>query len=218
MPMFALAEPEQSALSILPSTVVHSLLVAGAIVASRAVPVIGTTEPPVISISWPVAPAPHAPAVPGGLTLPGAPTVTMTTAPDVPTVGSVPATGIPRIDPRQWVTGTDSLARLFGGDPRPGTSVLTESDVDDPPGLLAAGPLRYPLVLEQAGITGSVTLSFVIDTEGRVEPDGIEVLSASHPGFVPAATEAIKSSRFTPAHQHGQLVRVRVRQTVSFRR
>ena len=105
----------------------------------------------------------------------------------------------------------------IGGDPPGTTAVLTESEVDDPPSLLTAGPLRYPPVLREAGITGSVTLAFVIDTEGRVEERGVEVVSATHPGFVAAATETIRASRFHPARSHGAPVRVRVRQTIVFR-
>ncbi|HWA40054.1 MAG TPA: energy transducer TonB, partial [Gemmatimonadales bacterium] len=142
-----------------------------------------------------------------------------------PPVGLPPVTEIPTIpgvrvvDPKAlldpsivrvgWPGGNDTLT--------PSATVLSEAEVDDPPSLLAAGPLRYPPVLREAGIIGSVTLQFVIDTEGRVEEQGIEVLTASHPGFVGAATETIRASRFHPAKSHGAAVRVRVRQTISFR-
>lgn len=217
MPMFALAEPESSFAAALPSTVLHGVMVAAAIAASQAVPVTTPTDHEEIVLSWPVPPAPHTPVSPGGMTLPGAPTTFIDRVPEVPVIGDVPTTGIPRVDPTQWVTGTDSLARQLGGDPRPGTQVLSESEVDDAPSLLAAGPLRYPQVLREAGITGSVTLAFIIDTEGRVEEQGIEVLAATHPGFVAAATETIRASRFHPAKSHGAAVRVRVRQTIAFR-
>ena len=217
MPMFALAEPEQSFASVLPSTVLHAVMVAAAIAASQAGRINHHNDPGVIAIDWPVEVAPRTPSTPGGMTIPGAPTTTDLPVPEVPVLGDVPTTGIPRVDPTQWVTGADSLARVLGGDPRPGTQVLSESEVDDPPSLLAAGPLRYPQVLREAGITGSVTLAFVIDTEGRVEEQGVEVLAATHPGFVAAATETIRASRFHPAKSHGQMVRVRVRQTISFR-
>ena len=215
--MFALAEPESSFAAALPSTVLHAVMVAAAIAASQAVPITTPTDRGGIILDWPDQLTVHTPGTPGGISIPGAPTTSTIPVPDVPVVGDVPTTGIPRVDPTQWVTGADSLARQLGGDPRPGTQVLTESEVDDPPSLLAAGPLRYPQVLREAGISGSVTLSFIIDTDGRVEEQGVEVLAATHPGFVAAATETIRASRFHPARSHGRTVRGRVRQTVSFR-
>src|SRR5690349_3171843 len=138
MPMFALAEPEQSFAAALPSTLLHGLVVAAVIAAYRAPDgLIGVTSVPV-DLTWVTVSTPHTP-VSGGITIPGAPTTTTIPVPDVPVIGDLPTTGIPRVDPTQWVTGADSLARQLGGDPRPGTQVLTESEVDDPPSLLAAG-------------------------------------------------------------------------------
>lgn len=216
MPMFALAEPEHSFAAVLPSTLLHGLLIAGAIAAYSAPALAPTRDLELIDLSWVDTRPAHTPISTGGIIIPGAPRFTMEQVVDVPTVGDVP-TGIPPIDPRQWTTGTDSVARAPGGDSRPGAQVLTDSEVDDVPSLVTAGPVRYPPVLREAGITGSVTLSFVIDTEGRVETEGLDVLVATHPGFVAAATETIRASRFTPARRHGETVRVRVRQTVTFR-
>lgn len=218
MPMFALAEPEHSALAALPSTLIHGLLVAGAIAASRALPVDVTGTPPGISIIWSAPTPDHASVLDGGTPLPGAPVIVTDAPPDLPTIGDVPTTlPTPSVDWRRLVPGGDPTFRPLGGDPRSATEVLNESEVDDVPGLLSAGPLRYPQVLREAGITGSVTLAFIIDAEGRVEEQGIEVISATHPGFVAAATETVRASRFRPARSHGAPVRVRVRQTVSFR-
>jgi TonB family protein len=74
------------------------------------------------------------------------------------------------------------------------------------------------VVLAEAGIEGAVTLTFVIDTEGKVDPSAIEILSATHPGFVAAAKEAVATGRFHPARKRGTAVSVRVRQTVTFRK
>ncbi|HVX87750.1 MAG TPA: energy transducer TonB [Gemmatimonadales bacterium] len=219
MPMFALAEPEHSALSLLPSTVLHSLLVAAAIAASQAGPLTVPKDPIDIDLAWHPVSTTNTPVVDGGTTTLGVPPIGIDPVPDIPSLPDLPRlAGIPKVDIRSLVPGGDSLGRVgVGDDPRGTTQVLTESEVDDPPSLLAAGPLRYPPVLREAGIIGSVTLQFVIDTEGRVEEQGIEVLTASHPGFVGAATETIRASRFHPAKSHGAAVRVRVRQTISFR-
>ncbi|MEP7271414.1 MAG: energy transducer TonB, partial [Acidobacteriota bacterium] len=116
------------------------------------------------------------------------------------------------------VPGTPStLLGLPGADPGSVTAILRESEVDERPSLVVAGRQRYPTVLAEAGIGGSVTLSFVIDAEGKVEEEGIEVVQATHPGFVAAARETVLTSRFRAARKGGAAVRVRVRQTITFR-
>ena len=216
MPMFALAEPESSFAAALPSTVLHAVMVAAAIAASQAVPPSVPKVPIDISLVWHPVSTTNTPVVDGGTTMLGAPPIGIDPTPDIPSLPDLP--GVPKVDPRSFIVGSDSLVKMgVSGDPHPGTGVLTESEVDDPPSLVAAGPLRYPQVLREAGITGSVTLAFIIDTEGRVEEQGVEVVSATHPGFVAAATETIRASRFHPAKSHGATVRVRVRQTISFR-
>ncbi len=220
MPMFALAEPEHSALSLLPSTVLHSLLVAAAITASRAVPVDPIGDPgPTFEITFPVQTTPHITVDPGEAVLIAAPAISSDLPVGIPPVTEIPTIpGVRVVDPKALLD--PSIVRLGWpdvGDTLSSATVLSESEVDDPPSLLTAGPLRYPQVLREAGITGSVTLSFIIDTEGRVEEQGMEVLAATHPGFVAAATETIRASRFHPAKSHGAAVRVRVRQTIGFR-
>lgn len=219
MPMFALAEPESSFAAALPSTVLHAVMVAAAIVASQAAPLPVSKDPIDVSLVWHPVSSTNTPVVDGGTTTLGGPPVGIEPAPDIPSLPDLPRMpGIPKVDVRSLIPGGDSLGRVGGrGDPLGATQVFNESEVDDVPSLLAAGPLRYPQVLREAGITGSVTLAFIIDTEGRVEGQGVEVLAATHPGFVAAATETIRASRFHPAKSHGLAVRARVRQTISFR-
>jgi TonB family protein len=122
------------------------------------------------------------------------------------------------VDPTTVVPGPTSI--LLGttpGDSISATTILAESEVDELPTLISAGVLRYPTILQESGIDGSVTLTFVIDTEGRVEAGGIEILSATQAGFAPAAQQAVLTSRFRPARKHGVPVRVRVRQVITFR-
>src|SRR5688500_1845573 len=77
-------------------------------------------------------------------------------------------------------------------------TILTESEFHDRPVRLAARALRYPAVLAAARMSGSVTLEFVIDVEGRVAPEGLKILSSTHQGFVAAAQEAVQTTRFRP--------------------
>jgi protein TonB len=76
---------------------------------------------------------------------------------------------------------------------------------------------RYPELLRQAGLTGSVVLEFVLDTLGRAERGSLRVVRSAHPLFEAAAREAVVTCRFRPGRIRGGAVRVRVQQPVDFR-
>jgi TonB family protein len=216
---FALADSHDSFLAALPSTALHALLIAGAIVAGRtANDVIADPGPGVIDLTIPTTPT-HRIDLPV-TSIPGAPFSGIDlSVPPIPGIPPLDLPGLPHpVDPTTLVPGTYApLPGLPGGSVGSATTVLNESEVDDLPVLLAAGALRYPSVLAAARISGSVTLEFVIDVEGRVEPAGIKVLATTHEGFVAAAQEAVQTTRFRPAKKEGRAVPVRVRQTVTFR-
>lgn len=98
-----------------------------------------------------------------------------------------------------------SAAPIFVGD-----------ELDIPPKLL--NPTRtarvvadsYPANLRRMGIGGSVQVQFVIDLNGKVEPESVEVLQASTPAFGEAAKEAVKRIEFYPGKSKGQTVRTKV--------
>lgn len=211
---FALAESHTSLAGALPSTVLHGFLVAAAVAAGRTAPTVDHDPGPPIIDSW-IVTQPRTPAPTTAYDLPAAPDGVILCM-CLPVIDLPPGTTT-TIDPRIFTTipggipGVDST-----GSALPAT-VLTESEVDDLPVLLAPGALRYPAVLAAARIDGAVTLEFVIDTEGRVEPDGVRVLSTTHDGFTAAAQEAVRTTRFRPAKKNGHPVPVRVRQTVTFR-
>jgi protein TonB len=75
---------------------------------------------------------------------------------------------------------------------------------------------NYPPLLRDAGISGSVTLSFVVNEDGRVNEASIEVLDASHEGFADAARRAVSRMRFRPAKVNNQAVKVKVSIPVTF--
>ena len=220
MPAFALAEPQSSFTAALPSTLVHAALIAVAIWASRAT-VAAVRHPPIeVSIGWPTPTIAHPVVSTPTPALPGAPIVSAPVLPPIPTMDPSPVLpGTPRIDPTIFTPNTPLGAPFVpGGDPGSAAAIFHEAEVDELPVLLVAGRLRYPPVLAESGIAGSVTLAFVIDIEGKVEAGAFDVLTASHPGFVAAAEEAVLTSRFRPARKGGVAVRVRVRQTVTFRK
>ena len=78
--------------------------------------------------------------------------------------------------------------------------------------MILTAPLpTYPELLRQAGVAGKVVLEAVVDTTGRVLPQSITLVSATHPGFVEAARQALLQTLFRPAMVDGKPVRLRVR-------
>jgi TonB family protein len=215
---FALAESHTSLAGALPSTVLHGLLIAAAVAAGETATSPRTQTDP-IDIAWQVPVDPHQTSFPVDA-LGSSIWIPVTVPTDMPTmIPEIELSGVPiLVDPRTLLpgAGADSLC-CSSGTPVSSATVLSESEVDELPVLLAAGALRYPAVLAAARMSGSVTLEFVIDIEGRVAPEGMKVLSTTHQGFVAAAEEAVQTSRFHPAKKNGQKVPVRVRQTVTFR-
>ena len=216
---FSIPDARPSFAAALPSTTVHVALLIAAIWGTRATTVAFGDHIIEIPLEWTPTSSHPAASTAASMVIPGAPVLHAVTIPriDLP--------GIPPLDPGwhevfppnpttpAW-TGVPGFSR---GDSVSSTQVFSESEVDDLPSLLSPGRLRYPAVLADAGIDGAVTLTFVIDTTGKVDPSGIEVLSTTHPGFVAAAREAVSTSLFRPARKHGVAVRVRVRQTITFK-
>lgn len=89
--------------------------------------------------------------------------------------------------------------------------------VDRPPRLRdGSAPPRYPESLRSAGIDGSVTLEFVVDSGGSVEQESVSVIAATHPAFTAAASDAVRRYRFSPGMASGARVRTRMRQSFQF--
>jgi periplasmic protein TonB len=75
---------------------------------------------------------------------------------------------------------------------------------------------RYPNALREAGVEGRVVVQFVVDTNGRVEPGTIKVISASNQEFSEPSRAAITEFRFRPAKRQGRNVRQIVQLPVSW--
>lgn len=75
---------------------------------------------------------------------------------------------------------------------------------------------QYPAALRTAGIEGSVSARFVVDTTGRVIMESVIVDAADHPLFADAVIEALRRARFTPAELRGRKVRQLVVQPFVF--
>jgi len=85
--------------------------------------------------------------------------------------------------------------------------LLTEEHAE-----VLTGPLPvYPDLLRQAGVQGRVVLEAVVDTTGRVLAPSISIVSATNPGFIAPARQALVATLFRPAMIGGTAVRMRVR-------
>jgi len=84
-------------------------------------------------------------------------------------------------------------------------SAFKISEVDQPPQVLRSVQPQYPFLAKRNNIEGSVTLRFIVDTEGNVvEP---EVTKSEPEGvFDEAALEAISKYKFKPAVKDGKNV------------
>ncbi len=208
------------------SAIGHALLVGGVVALTAEVGerVISPPEPrarfiPVAPVLPPPRPSPARPAAarsevfaePAALGVPALPTVV-----DI-------RVGLPPIDlsrtpsdASDFLSTTSRTGRADGsrsgigsGD---GASVLQEHQVDKPVILMpgSRAPV-YPESLRAAGLSGNVTLEFVVDTLGRVETGSAHVIEGDHPLFSASALRALGAYRFLPAEAGGQRVRQLVR-------
>jgi TonB family protein len=96
------------------------------------------------------------------------------------------------------------------------SDVYLEGAVDVRPERLSGPFPRYPEMLRQAGIEGTVRLEFVITTDGRVDSATIKVLQATNRAFEGPAKHVIAGSMYTPGEVGGEPVRTLVTQQIGF--
>ncbi len=149
----------------------------------------------------PVAPAPPLPVmsdVPTSIPAPASdPVAAPTSAPGAPTTGE-PGQGEPASDPSNGALGA--------------------SDVDVAAALLPHSPLpRYPDLLRGQRLQGVAVVRFVVGTNGRVEPNSVVIVEASHPAFAESVRAALPRMRFRPARIGAKPVRQLVEFPVGFK-
>lgn len=113
------------------------------------------------------------------------------------------------------VEGGLSTGVVGGTGPVTGETFLSDQ-VDDPVQQITKVQPRYPPVLQQAGVSGSVDVQYVVDTLGHAEPRTWQVLKSTNPQFEAPAREAIMKSLFKPARIKSAAVRQLVQQKISF--
>jgi TonB family protein len=90
--------------------------------------------------------------------------------------------------------------------------------VDEPPKRLSKGQVNYPFRAKRLGLTGKVSVSFLVDTDGqatnieavKAEPENVLVT------FAEAAEKAIAKSRFRPGTSAGEPVPVKAMAQIIF--
>ncbi|HYR06919.1 MAG TPA: TonB family protein [Longimicrobium sp.] len=80
---------------------------------------------------------------------------------------------------------------------------------------VAALQQAYPLPMRQAGVGGTVHVSFVLGPNGQ--PGDVRVLSTPDSSFEAPTVQAVSLLRFTPAQVQGRPVPVRVEQPITWR-
>jgi TonB family protein len=129
-----------------------------------------------------------------------------------------------RFDPRDFsgigregATFAGAVGGLSDGEERGPDHIWASAAVlDEAPELISSPPLEYPNRLRDRNIEGHVTIRFVIDTLGLAEHETIEIVEASHDGFIESATNIVRKSRYRPGRVRGRAVRVWSVITINF--
>jgi protein TonB len=91
-----------------------------------------------------------------------------------------------------------------------------QDQVDDPVQVISKVQPRYPPVLQQAGVSGYVEATWIVDTTGHAESSSWKVLKSTNAQFEAPAREAILKALYKPARIRGAAVRQLVQQRISF--
>ena len=219
--------PSRNRLGVASSAALHATLIAAAVVATART---GNSHPRVTppgpQVFWahPQPQTPHLPTTTGSPGHAGAgitvPIISLPSGPDIPTPG--PTTIVPGLD-TAWTSGVTGRATRGPAGPALGTGSPFTGDAVDEPVSVAGTPSvpRYPATLRDAGVDAHLTMTFVVDTTGRVERPSIHPLAADVDGsvrdaFAAAITDALLHTHFHPALLAGHRVRQLVQQEFVF--
>ena len=151
--------------------------------------------------------------------------------PSAPLVIEVPKITPPTLPPIDYAAPVVPADQIIIGAPgtgsnpyKPGTgpalppgAVVNSDAVERVPSLLGnARAPRYPDALRQSNIDGRVSVRFVVDTLGRAEMDGLQIVETSHVLFAEAVKNALAFYRFTPGEVGGRKVRTMVQIPFTF--
>jgi len=162
----------------------------------------------------PVAPPPPSDVVRPSLGIPVpvpdaiAPQLTLPTekemAPQAPTVTNNGPVDAPQLTIKQPVTEEE---------PKEGEFVDVEQEPEPVEPIEKA--IQYPEVAKRSGLEGKVELDALVGTDGHVIK--VNVLKSDYDIFKQAAVDAVMKTRFTPARQNGQPLKVWITRTIRFK-
>ncbi len=89
------------------------------------------------------------------------------------------------------------------------------SDLDQAPRATYQPPPEYPATLRRQKLDGSVSVVFIVGTDGRVVNPVVQ--SSTHPAFEPPALQAVRRWRFEPGQRNGKAVAFKMRVPIAFR-
>jgi protein TonB len=136
---------------------------------------------------------------------------------------------IPEIDLSKKVTNEEDFSGkgvkggiaqgVAGGTPQrvsdqPYFEFQVEKPVQQIPG---TGVPRYPDALRSSGVEGEVQAQFVVDENGKAEPNSFKVLKATNDLFASAVRSALPQMRFYAAEVGGHKVKQLVQQSFQFK-
>jgi periplasmic protein TonB len=151
---------------------------------------------------------------------PRAPTLVNVVAPPITPTDLPPVDMGPSISPEQIRIGGGNPVGASGVGPSVPFvegSVIGVEAVERIPRVIGSAPTpRYPDALRASGITGRVTVRFVIDTTGRAELAGAQFVEATHPLFSDAVRNALGNFRFSAGEVGGRKVRTMVQLPFTF--
>lgn len=209
------------------STVIHGLLIWGAVTATTKVREVLEAAPVDTQLIFlqhqnepEPEPEPERPQL-AALTPPPKGFQTVVAITEIPT--EIPPVNLnERFDPRDYTgVGVEGgiATGIEGGTgdvPTDLQAVFVEAVVDEPPIRLSTPNPYYPPLLRDAGIEGSATYEVVIGVDGHPEPESLRLISSTNKAFEKPARDVILGSVYRPGRMRGQPVRVLVRQPIAF--
>ncbi len=94
-------------------------------------------------------------------------------------------------------------------------TIFNLADLDRPPEALVQTPPLYPFQLKREGITATVRVQFIVDSNGHVV--NAFVSESSHPGFNESAIQGVSKWRFRAGMKGGRRVNTRMEVPIIFR-
>ena len=84
-----------------------------------------------------------------------------------------------------------------------GAQAFSAKEVQQVVPLPSHSALRYPEELRNAGVSGEVVATFIVEPTGKVRPGSVTIVRSSDPSFTLAVLEGLRVMRFAPARVGG---------------